>query len=107
LPSAAVPFRRLAAGGVDKDATHGLGRGGEEVAATIELLIADQPHVGFVNKSRGIERLTGHFGRHPHSRELPQLVIDERQEVLGCAAVAGLSRFEKACDVGHSRILTG
>ena len=43
--TAAVPRGRLAAGVVDQDEAHGLGGRGEEVAATRELAIANQPQV--------------------------------------------------------------
>ena len=49
LPPAAVLPTNPAAGGLDEDAAHGLGRGGEEVPAAVELLVAHQPQIGFVD----------------------------------------------------------
>ena len=54
--------RVLAAGVLDEDAAHGLGRGGEEVAAAVPVLrrvAADQPEVRLVDQGRGLERLPG------------------------------------------------
>jgi hypothetical protein len=37
-----------------------------------------------------------------HRGELPQLVVDEREQVGGSATVAAVGRFEKTGHVGHS-----
>jgi hypothetical protein len=39
-----------AVGGLDEDAPHGLGRGGEEVPAAVELLVAKKPQIGFADE---------------------------------------------------------
>src|SRR5262249_49302242 len=44
----------LAAGGLDEDAAHGLGRGREEVPAAVELLVPDEPQVRLVDERRGL-----------------------------------------------------
>ena len=66
------------AGVVNEDSPHGLGGGGEEVAAAVELLISDQPQVGFVNQRGGVEGVAGGFGGHARGGELPELIVDER-----------------------------
>jgi hypothetical protein len=38
---------------------------------------------------------------HLRGRKFPQLVVDERQQVLGGLAVAVVHSFEQAGDVGH------
>ena len=69
------------AGVLDEDPPHGLGRRGEEVPSAIELLVAHQAQIGFVDQGRGIERVAGPFVRHMTGRELAQLVIDQRQQL--------------------------
>src|SRR5262245_46321582 len=52
----------LVAGVVDEDAAHGLGRGGEEVPATVPapgLVGVHQAQVGLVHQGGGLERLAG------------------------------------------------
>ena len=53
LPPVAVP------GVVDQHPPHRLGRGGEEVPSTAELLVADQPQVSLVHQSGGVEGVPG------------------------------------------------
>ena len=53
---AAAAFESVAiAGMIHKNPPHRLGRRGEEMAATVEMLIANQPQVGLVDKCGGIE----------------------------------------------------
>ena len=62
LPVAAVLQASLAAGLVDQDAAHRLGRGGEEVAPAVPVLglvHVDQPEIRLVDQGRGLERLAG------------------------------------------------
>ena len=89
------------AGVVNEDSPHGLGGGGEEVAAAIEQLISDEPQVGFVNQRGGVEGVAGGFGGHARGGELPELIVDERQQLSSGAAVAGLGGFEELGDLGH------
>src|SRR5262245_23767947 len=59
-PAAAVLFTFLATGVVDEDTAHGLGGGGEEVAAAVPvqfLVLADEAQVGLVNQGGGRQRL--------------------------------------------------
>ena len=76
--------------------SHGLGRRGEEMAATVPTHFASgrpiaarhQAEVGFMNQSRGLKSLSGRLLGHPLGRQLSQLVIDQRQ---GCLAALGSS----------------
>ena len=65
---------------VDQNPPHRFGRGGEEVAAAVEVLVADQPQVRLVDQGGGVEGVPGVLRGHPRGRELPQLVVDERQQ---------------------------
>jgi hypothetical protein len=73
---------------------------GEEVPATVEVLIPDQPQVRLVDEGGGVEGLAGGFGGHACGGELPQLVVDERQEVGGLS-VAGRGSIKEAGHIGH------
>ena len=72
---AAVLLRPLAAGVFDEDAAHGLGRGGEEVPAVVELLVPDEPQIRFVNQRGRLKGVPGLLLRHAGSRELEGSVV--------------------------------
>ena len=98
--------RCLAAGLFDEDAAHGLGRGGEEVAAAVPvlgLLRVHQPQVGLVDQGRGLERLAGLLLGQLLRRQLAQLVVDQRQQLLGGVRVALLDGGQDAGDIAHRR----
>ena len=63
-PAAAVADGRLAPGGFHQDSSHRLGGGGEKVPATVELLVSDQPQIGFMDQGGGVERVAGGLGCH-------------------------------------------
>ena len=61
-----MPHAALAAGGLDEDAAHRLGRRGEEMAVALPPPVvrrADQPQVGLVHQGRRVERLAGLLSR--------------------------------------------
>jgi hypothetical protein len=102
--SAAVAKPALAASVLDLDAPHRLGGGSEEVAPAVpglSVAAADQAQIGFVNKCGGIERLAGLFLGHLVGREPAQLVIDQRQELLGGVRVALVDGGKDPSDIGH------
>ena len=98
-----MPPGRLAAGVVDQDEAHGLGGGGEEVAATRELAIADEPQVRLMDQGRGVERLARLLLGQLLGRQLAQLVVDQGQELLGGLRVALLDGRQDAGYVVHRR----
>ena len=63
-------------------------------------LVPDQPEVGLVDQGGGLERLAGLLLGQLLGRQLPQLVVDQRQELLGRLRVALLDGRE---DAGHVR----
>jgi hypothetical protein len=70
----------LAASLLDQDAAHGLGRGGEKMAAAIPFsrpLPPDQAKVGLVDQGRRLERLARCLGRHAGNGQAAQLGVDE------------------------------
>jgi hypothetical protein len=89
-------------GVIDQDSAHCFRRGGEEMALAVEVLIADQSQIRFVNEGSGIECVAGCFGGHTSSGELPQLVVDERKQFIRGLMVAGLGDFKQTGHIGHN-----
>ena len=58
----------------------------------------DQPQVRLVDQGRGLERLAGLLLGQPLGGQLAQLVVDQRQQLLGGLGVALLDGRE---DPGH------
>ena len=70
---------------------HGLGGGGEEVPPAVPargVARAYEAQVGLVDQGRGLEGLPGPLLGQLLGRQPAQLVIDQRQELLGGAPVA-------------------
>ena len=100
----------LAAGVLDEDAAHGLGRRGEEVPPAVpvlRLLHVHQPQVGVVDQGRRLQRLARRFLRKALGGQLAQLVVDQRQQLLGRAGVAGLDGGQDLGHLAHGRFLAG
>src|SRR5262245_32894211 len=95
----------LAAGALDEDAAHRLGRRGEEVTAAVPLLPAvgvHQPQVSFVHQGGRLEGVAGRLGRQPGGGQFAQLAVDERQEFGRGLRVAGRGRVQQLGDGGHA-----
>ena len=88
---------------VDQDSPHRFRRGREEVSPVPELLVAHQPQIGLVHERGGVQGVPGFLRGHPHGREFPQFVIDERKQVGRRLAVA---RSGGIYEVGISDIPT-
>ena len=91
-------------GSVDEDAAHGLGGGGEEVPAAVPvlgLLAAQQPQVRLMHQRGRLQGLAGPFVGQPLGRELAQLVVDERQQLLRGVRVALFDGSQDLRDIGH------
>src|SRR5262249_48185683 len=83
---------------------HGLGGGGEEVPAAVPvpgLLPARQPQVRLVHQRGRLQGLAGLFVGQFLGRELAQLVVDQRQELLRGRGVALLDGAQDTRDVAH------
>jgi hypothetical protein len=66
----------------------------------------DQVCLWLVDEGGGVQGVAGGFGRHARSREGPQLVVHEREEVGGGLPVTRLDGFEEAGHVGHGASVT-
>src|SRR5262249_47214612 len=58
--------------------------------------------VGLVDQGCRLQRLTGPFLDQPLSRQLAQLIVDERQELLGGMRGAGLDGGQDLRDISHT-----
>ena len=104
LQPAAVPLGSLAAGVLDEDTPYRLGRCREEMPAPIpplSLLAIDQAEVGLVDQGGRLERLPRLLPGEPLLGELPELSVDEGEELLRCPGVTLLDGREDAGDVVH------
>ena len=88
-----MPLALLTAGLVNEDAAHRLGGGGEEVIATLKLLIADQPQVGFMHEGGCVERLAWLFVGELGGGKLAQLVVNQRQQFRGGGGITVSGRI--------------
>src|SRR5439155_2580743 len=99
----------LAAGGLDEDAAHGLGGGGEEVSTAVPATVVaspDQPKVCLMNQGGGLEGVVGGLTGHARGGELPQLVVHEREQVGAGPAVTGGGSVQQSRHIGHSASVT-
>ena len=99
-----MPQPVLAAGILDEDPPHRLGRGREEMAAVLPALVvrgADQAQVGLVNQRRRLERLAGVFSCQLLRRQLAKLLVDQGQQLAGSRGVALFDRDQDAARVIH------
>ena len=94
----------LVPGLVNQDAPHGLGGGPEEMGTSAPLLLVrtGQAQPGFVDERGGLQGLAGFLLRHPGGGELAQLLINEREQLIGGLGVTLLNAVEDACDVAHA-----
>ena len=84
----------LPTGPINEDTPHGLRRGSEEVSAVVELLIADQSQIRFMNQSGCIQRVIGSLDRQLRCGEDAKFVVDEREQPGGGLAITGRRRFQ-------------
>ena len=85
---------------IDKYSSHRLG-GGEEVSAAVPavgLLASDEPNVSLVDECGGLESLAGLLAGESLRRQVPQFVVDEREEFLGGV---GVTPLDSGQDVGN------
>src|SRR5262249_14261160 len=94
----------LAPGGLDQDAPHGLGRGGEEMSLAVPLATrggADQPQIGLVHQGRRLECVTGRLVRQPPGRHPAELVVNQAEQLLARLTVTVVTRRENTNRLVH------
>jgi hypothetical protein len=67
----------------------------------LALLQLHKPDVRLVDSGRGLECSSGPLVRHLLSRQPAQLVVDQREELLGSLSVALLDGGEDSGDLVH------
>ena len=67
------------------------------------VLVTDQPEVGLVDQGRGLERLPRLLLGQLLRGQPAELVIDQRQQLLGGLGIALLDRREDPCHFIHRR----
>ena len=105
---AAPPWGLLPPGLIDDDPPHGFGRGGEEVAAAVPVLWppADQAEAGLMNQGGGLERLPRLHRPETDGGQLPEFVVDEREQLLRGPGVALVDGRQDAGDVRRTAVGT-
>ena len=83
----APPLNALLAPGIfDENATHRLGRRGEEMSAVIPVsvgaVVSGQPQKSFVNQGRRLKGLSWQLVGEHRRRQPAQLNVDQRQQLL-------------------------
>jgi len=87
---------------IDEDAAHGLGGGPQVVGSRRERALGAELEERLVDQCGGVEGVAGRLLGHPCGRELPQLVVDEREQVRGGLAVTSRGGIEQASHLGHA-----
>ena len=90
------------AGLLDHDAPHRLRRRREEMPAavpTLRPLRPRHPQVRFMHQRRRLERLPRLLLRQPLRRQLPQLIVHQRQEAFRWLLLTALDPLEDHGDI--------
>jgi hypothetical protein len=106
LHPAAAAGAVLSAGMVDEDAAHGLGRRGEEVNSSVPGLLRvgpDELEIRFMDQSRRLQGVARPLAGEALGGQPEQLLVDERQELLGGVGVSLLDGRQDARNVAHGR----
>ena len=100
MPFAAAFDSITAAGMFDQNSSHGLRSRREKVTPVLPRLrlAAQKSQVGFVNKSRGLQRMLARLIPHTSRRQSPKLFINQRQQLLRRANLAFRHAFQDARD---------
>ena len=100
LDALAIPAKfwpAIAPRPLDKNPPHGFSRGAEEMGATVPprtAILAHKAEIGFVHQCGRLKRLPGLFLGNEGCGEATELVVHERQELLGRLVAALAYRFD-------------
>jgi len=85
---------------VDQHAPHRARGGAQEVGAVGEAarVVAEQPQPRFVHEPGRVERVGRTFAGHRAGRDLPQVAVEQVEQLVGSQLVAGPEAGEAA---GH------
>jgi hypothetical protein len=93
----------------DENSSHRLGCCAKKVPAAVPVFglgRVDQTEPGIVNQSRGLQRLPRLFLSQFRCRQLPQLVVHQREKLFGSLRISLFDLIEDAGDVGHGLSMT-
>src|SRR5262245_58030688 len=98
-----MAFSFFAAGAVDKNVTHRLGGGTEEMGAVFErrALIAHQAKPGFVHQRSGLESLTGSLLSQLRSREAAKFGSQQDVQMPSGLRVTRFYSSHHLCGIAH------
>ena len=71
----------------------------------LSLSDIDHPKIRLMNQCGGLERVLRRLLGHLLSGEVSQLVIDQREELLGGGGIAVLDLRKDLCDINHDPIV--
>ena len=105
LLAAAMAQRAFAPRVFDQNASHSLGRGGEEMcpAAPSAVSVAAEPEPGFVDECSRLESLAGLFSGQAVGGEVAQFGINQRKQFLSGIRMALINFLEYAREIVHFR----
>jgi hypothetical protein len=97
---------------IHQDSPHGFRCRGEEMPAIgksflptavggVSLTTLYKPQIGFVHERRGIQRVARCFAGHVASRQLAQLVVNQRQKLCSGVRVAGVEGAKNSREIRH------
>ena len=96
-----------AAGFIDQNAAHGLGSRGKEMGESIPLLaqVANEANPCLVHQCCRLQGMARGLICHLGGRQLAQLAVNEREQVLGGLLVALVESVEDLGDVGDEQTI--
>src|SRR5215213_5272985 len=89
---------------VDQDTAHRLRRCRHEMGAVLPVhaLVIDQPQVGFVDESRGLQAMAGALAPHVVVRQTTEFVVDDRHQEGERKLIPVAPGSEKRADVARN-----
>jgi hypothetical protein len=88
---------------VHGDLPHGDGGDGQEVAAVVPVgaRLIDQPEISLVDQPAGVERIVPGAPAQLDAGDPPQVLVEQRHQLVDGVRVAGAVRLEELGDVGQ------
>lgn len=110
IKAAGAAFGVMLARVIDEDASHNVRGETDEMATILEIdVVADEAHVGLINKSGCLKSVIGAFAAHVCGGNAMQLGVDEGKQIAGGVIVAcahGLKETRDFAGAGvHGRIV--
>lgn len=102
LQSSTVPCRAFATGAINEYAAHRFRRCAEEMPAALPTLrLPTDANPCFVHERSGLQSMTRRLPIHLLRSDLPQLLINERQELIRRNSAFATDLIEEPCEIVH------